>query len=315
VAAALIAGGGAEAGGYRAPHTAWGAPDLNGLWDNGSYTKLQRPRDLKGPLVPDPKAAAAFARKVAQFAGVNAPAEDAIGQAQSEFPDSGDGFAVIRGQVRSSQIVYPADGRLPYSAAGRAPLNAAGRYDNVEERDGMERCITSAGDRPPLLAQMDANVFQFVLTPDHLAIVSEKNHDLRIIPIGRPRDPRTPPSWTGDSIAHWEGDVLVVETANFRPGLVHRGIGVMQSEQARVTERFSRVGAGELLYEFTVTDPGAYAQTWKAEMLFKPAKGPIYEYACHEGNYSLPSILAAARQGNQAPEKPAPAPPPTVAAK
>src|SRR5438045_15230 len=112
-AAGLVLACGAQAGEYRAPRTSWGAPDLNGLWDNGSYTKMQRPKELKGGLVPDAAAAKAWSDQVAKNHGVNTPPEDAVGQNDSEFPDSGDGLARIRGQLRSSWIVYPADGRIP----------------------------------------------------------------------------------------------------------------------------------------------------------------------------------------------------------
>ncbi|MDB5477033.1 MAG: hypothetical protein JWP49_2544 [Phenylobacterium sp.] len=306
---------GAQAGEYRAPRTPDGRPDLGGLWDNGSYTKLQRPKELKGGLVPDPAAAKAWSEKVAKHRGVNVGPEDTIGQNDSEFPESGDGLARIRGQLRSSWIVSPADGRVPLSPAGKVLNEAKGTYDNPEERPGLERCVTSAGSSAPLLSAQDANVFQFLLTRDHFVVVSEKNHDVRIIPIGAAGPAKAPPTWTGNSVGRWEGETLVVETDGFRGAPMVRVLGVLQSPASRVVERFSRTAADEILYEFSVTDPTVYAQTWRAEMLFKATKGPQYEYACHEGNYSIVSILAAARQGHQTDDaKPAAAPAVAVAA-
>jgi hypothetical protein len=313
-AAGLVLACGAQAGEYRAPRTPDGAPDLNGLWDNGSYTKLQRPKELKGGLVPDPAAAKAWSDKVVKYRGVNVTPEDTIGQNDAEFPDSGDGLARIRGQLRSSWIVSPADGRIPLSAAGKALNEAKLKYDNPEDRPGLERCVTSAGSAAPLMSAQDANVFQFLLTRDHLVVVSEKNHDVRIIPIGAARPAKAPPTWTGNSAGHWDGDTLVVETDGFRGDPVMRAPGFFQSPGSKVVERFTRTAPTEVLYEFSVTDPAVYAQTWRAEMLFKATKGPLYEYACHEGNYSIVGILAAARAGLQTDDA-KPAAPTVVAGK
>ena len=144
-----------------------------------------------------------------------------------------------------------------------------------------------------MIPAADTNVYEFVQTPDALAIVSEKFHDTRIIPLTGAPDPHPVASWLGASAGRWAGDALVVETAGFGPGVARRGVAV--SPATRVTETFTRLSAGEILYGFTVEDPTLYARPWRGENLFVPAPGRLFEYACHEGNYGLPDILRIAR--------------------
>ncbi|MCR5875068.1 hypothetical protein LRS10_13280 [Phenylobacterium sp. J426] len=199
----------------------------------------------------------------------------------------------------------PADGRLPYTAQGRrlyeATLQKArNTFDGPESRPLGERCILGFGSTagPPMLNVLYNNHYQIQQTPDHVVIVVEMNHDARIIPLkAEPPPPGTP--WMGWSVGRWEGDTLVVETRNFNPGESLRpyfGASLFLSPQARVTERFTRISPTQILYDFSVDDPGIYARTWRAEMPLNAARGPVYEYACHEGNYSLPGILAGARK-------------------
>lgn len=279
------------------------APSLDGLWTNGSYTRLQRPKSLTG-LVMSPEAAKTFEASLAKSHGVPPRPNDTVGQNDSEFPELGEGMARIRGEIRTSWIIEPADGRIPYTAEAKARLHIDENdppesFDNPEDRPQAERCVSSAGSSPPLLSAFDANMFQFVQTADHLVVVSEKNHDVRVIPFNAAPPPRAPPTWAGNSAGRWEGNTLVVETSGLRQPLIDRAGGVYYSGDAKVSERFTRISTEEVLYEFTVTDPATFTQPWKAEMLFRATKGPLYEYACHEGNYSLTSILSAARQGNQ----------------
>jgi hypothetical protein len=143
------------------------------------------------------------------------------------------------------------------------------------------------------------NHYQIVQTPDHVVIVVEMNHDARIIPIGGKHAPDSFRKWLGDSIGWWEGDTLVVETINFHPDIALRpnmDQSFFVGDNAKVVERFSRVADGTIHYEFTVEDPGAFTQPWRAEMSLSSTPSRMYEYACHEGNYSLPGILAGARQ-------------------
>ena len=304
LALGLCAGGAVQAGARPrpAPPPNAASTDIQGLWTNASYTRLQRPKKLKG-LVMTPAEAKAYEATLARFHGVPSDPMDDLGQNESEFPDSGAGLAVIRGQLRTSWIVSPADGRVPYTAAARARLHIGDEdyddpYDNPEDRPAGERCISSNGDAPPQMSEQDANLLQIVRTKDHVAIYSEKNHEVRIIPLTTVRNPNQPPSWAGNSIGRFEGATLVVETQGFRHADMDRDF-FYHSGDAKVTERFTRTGPGEMLYEFTVVDPKTFTQPLLGEELFRATEGPIYEYTCHEGNYSLPSILKAARLGKQ----------------
>jgi len=143
------------------------------------------------------------------------------------------------------------------------------------------------------------NTYQIQQDGDHVAILVEMDHDVRVIRLNAKEHlPASIRPWMGDSIGHWEGDTLVVETTNFNPGESLRpGIPtvVYLSPDAKVTERFTRISASQILYQFQVDDPAVYTRTWRGEMPFNISRGPLYEYACHEGNYALPGILAGAR--------------------
>jgi hypothetical protein len=173
--------------------------------------------------------------------------------------------------------------------------------DNPEQRALGERCIVGFGSTggPPMLPVLYNNNYQIVQSPGYVMILVEMNHDARIIRMGGDPLPDSIKQWMGDSIGHWEGDTLVVETTNFNPGQSFRASlrhFIYLSETARVTERFTRIGEKEILYEFSIDDPDVYTQVWKAEIPMLASEGRIYEYACHEGNYSLPGILAGARR-------------------
>jgi hypothetical protein len=296
-------------GAVRAQPRAKGAParDLTGVWTNGWYTQLERPDEFK-TLVITPAEAAAFEAPRRALNGDLLDPHDTLGQATSEFPDQGPGLARIRGEIRSSWIVDPADGKVPWTREGRARLHPRDEppelFDNVETRPTDERCLTASGAGAPILNSHDTNLVQFVQTADCLAIVSEKNHDARIVRIGGgPLKPgESAPGfggWMGISTGHWEGATLVVETIGLRPGITKLNDSLSLSDRSRVVERFTRSGPREITYEFRVADPTLFTRPWRAEMVFRPAEGLMYEVACHEGNYALPSILAAARQGNQ----------------
>jgi hypothetical protein len=164
-----------------------------------------------------------------------------------------------------------------------------------------ERCIIGFGSTggPPMINVLYNNNYQIVQTPDHVMIKVEMNNDARIVRLDDGHQPAAMERWLGDSVGRWEGDTLVVETRNF-----HRGESVRPyfnntfyvSPDAVVTERFTRWSDDEILYEFGVEDPGVLERPWRAEMTLTRAEGPVYEYACHEGNYALPGILAGARE-------------------
>jgi hypothetical protein len=289
---------------WRPPRTRDGDPELDGTWTNGSYTEFERPEGLKTLNLP-PAEAKAWEEKLRGSKGINIPS-DPLGQNDSEFPEVGSALTRVGGQARSSVVVEPADGQLPYSDAGMQRLGIRKHrrrwtYDNVEERPENERCLTAGNAGAPLVPEQDSNLIQIVQTRDEIALVAERYHDVRIIRIGEGQ--KAAPDWFGQSLGRWDHDTLVVATRGFRPGVTRRTDDVFLSDGAVVVERFTRTGPREIFYEFTVDDPALNAARWRGETVLTPAPGRIFEYACHEGNYSLPSILSAARQGNQ----PAPA--------
>lgn len=276
-------------------------PDLTGVWTNGSFTMLERPKEFTTLVVGEAEAEAWEAPRRA-LKGV-LPTEFPLGQAEAEYPETGPGLARIRGQIRTSWITDPPDGKLPWTpeariryAIGKPPVE---RFDNIEERPTAERCLTPFGSFAPIMNSPDTNYVQIVQTPRCVAIVAEKNHDARIVKLdAAPTPPDAPPVWMGHSVGRWEGATLVVENSRMRFTRVR---GLILTESARVVERFTRSGPDEITYLFEVTDPALFTRGWSGEMLFRRADDPLYEFACHEGNYSLPSMLSAARQGNQGP--------------
>lgn len=286
---------------YRAPRTVYGAPDIQGIWTNASYTRLERPKAFKSLVI-----SAEEARKAeAVFAAIGSydPKDiDPLGQKDSETWDIGDGLARVRGEIRTSWIVDTPDGRLPFNAEAIKRFHfddpAWDRgFDNPEARTVTERCVASEGGYPPQLNSPDGNFMQIVQTADHVAMLIEKYHDVHIVRLGDPQHaPATVTSWMGDAVGRWEGETLVVENSNFCAAGLSRYGRLKLSPAASVVERFTRTSPTDLLYEFRVTDPTLYTQPWRAEMPFRASKGPIYEYTCHEGNYSLTNMLGGARR-------------------
>jgi hypothetical protein len=312
IAAAVLVAGAADAAPYRAPRTSFGAPDLQGLWTNTSLTFLQRPPIFKALIATDKEEAmmiAGFKKMTgdltSEWADPNLPAPPVVAEApQADYLEMDLRLARIDGQPRSSWIVEPADGRLPYSDAEKArraaDAKAPERFDNIEDRDTQERCLTAIGspEGPPMMNAGFNGHYQIIQTRDYVAIQVEMNHDVRIIRMdSRAHLPAAITPWLGDSVGWWEGDTLVVETTNLNPkGHVYSlGGGFRYSERTKITERFTRTAPDQILYAFSVDDPEVFARPWRAEMPMRTARGPIYEYACHEGNYSLPNILAGAR--------------------
>lgn len=280
---------------YRAPRVAGGQPDLQGVWTNAWFTRLERPAELKSLVLTPEDASKAVA------AYNTATANDPVGQRESEFWDIGPGFAEVRGQIRTSFIVDPPDGRLPF----RPEITKQFHYDdpnyqrpmdNPEERTVTERCVASEGGYPPNLNSPDGNFLLIQQTRGFVVLVAEKYNDARVVRMGdRKHAPAAVRSWAGDSVGWWEGETLVVETTNFSAAGFSRFGRLKLSADANMIERFTRTGPVGLLCEFMVTDPAVYTQPWRAEMPYRGAKGPLYEYACHEGNYFLRPALAHAR--------------------
>jgi hypothetical protein len=298
---------------YKAPRTVFGTPDLQGLWTNTALTFLQRPPIFKA-LVATDKEEAMMIAGFKQMAGSiidpkpidpKLPAPAVVKEApQADYIEMDIRLARINGQPRTSWIVDPADGRLPFNDATKKARAAAAKapedFANPEARDTQERCLTAIGspEGPPMMNTGFNGNYQIIQTKDYVAIQVEMNHDVRMIRMGeRSHQPAVLQPWLGDSVGWWEGETLVVETTNLNlKGHVYSlGGGFPYSPQTKITERFTRTAKDQILYEFSVDDPATFTKVWRAEMPMRAAKGPIYEYACHEGNYSLPNILAGAR--------------------
>ena len=303
------------------PRTPDGKPDLQGFWDAATLTPLERPPEARGHASLTAEQAAAIERAAAQrrergvrpsdpnrsappVGGVDAAG--GVGGYNGFWVDRGSSVTSINGQARTSLVVDPPDGRVP-------PLTPEGRkrvaerrelaevYDDVEVRPLGERCLMGFGSTagPPALPVMYNNIKQIVQTPDHVMILNEMVHDARIVRMNARHLPPSVRKWMGDSIGRWEGDTLVVETTNFTDKTRFRGSG----EHLKVVERFTRLDARTLLYQFTVDDPTAWTRPWSGEYTWAWSDQPLYEYACHEANYSLEGILRGARR--QEAEEPA----------
>ena len=308
----------APAAGQPLPRAADGHLDLTGVWTNASFTQLARPPGT--PLVVSEADARARAVRVAAALAADLQPTDpkagdlgvapVVAQGFNTFwTDSGDSYARVKGQFRASWIVSPADGQLPLTPAGRALDRAAAITRGRQNPDGPEhlspndRCIIGSrgSGGPGMLNNVYNSNYQIVQTPGAVVIVVEMAHDARTIPVfpGKAaaqagHGPAVLQRWLGDSVAWWEGETLVIETVNVNPEQGQFG-PIFLSPKGRVTERLTRASAKQIFYEFQVEDPVYYTQTWRAEMSLSAIAGPIYEYACHEGNYAIRGILAAAR--------------------
>lgn len=281
--------------------TSFGAPDLQGTWSSLTATPLERPAAFDGPTTTAEKAAA-FA--VASEKAFRSDTSDGIGARDSEWWEFSSDMTRINGQIRTSLIVDPPSGKMPYSDAGRSKLRALQAsvftdFNGPESRPATERCLaggSGATGAPIFVPRYNAN-YQIVQTKDYLVISMEQNREVRIVRLnGAPHLPETMRRWMGDSIGWWDGDSLVVETINFVPGDAFKPASpLLVSHTARVTERFTCLSAGEILYAYTVEDPETFSQTWRAEMILSATHHPIIEYACHEGNYSMTGMLAGGR--------------------
>jgi hypothetical protein len=233
---------------------------------------------------------------------ISAAAGGRVGGYNGFWLDPGERVAVVDGKPRSSLVIDPPDGRVPALTADArkrmADRLAAGKkfgeFDHPELRGLAERCLLSFGSNagPPMLPNyFYNNNYQIVQTKDHVLVMTEMVHDVRIIRIGGEHAPPSVRQWLGDSIGRWEGDTLVVETTNFHPLQVYRGA----SEHLKLTERFTRTGPDTIHYRFTVEDPTTFTAPWTAELPFHRFDEMIFEYACHEGNYALMNILSGER--------------------
>ena len=292
---------------YEPPRTPDGKPDLQGMWTNSSITTLERNNASLPLLLNAEQVARMEGTRSQQAAADAAPTETQTAPPAGRDPggynafwlDRGMHVGVVKGQPRSSWIIEPANGKMPVSDDGKKRISAILAKRGEDGPEGMnpaDRCLIGSrgSGGPPMLNNIYNNTYQIVQTPTHVMIDVEMMHDARIIRMEQAHKPDAIKQWLGDSVGHWDGDTLVIVTKGW-----NRWHGdyepVFLSEKATVTERFTRTGAEELTYEFTVDDPGFYSQPWKGEMVFSPSNGPVYEFACHEGNYALHGILQGAR--------------------
>jgi hypothetical protein len=273
-------------------------PDLQGIWTNVTVTPLERPTNLRDKAFFTPQEAAAFEKEIIDRNNADrrdGGADADVGRAYNDaWYDRG--TKVVK-TLRTSLIVDPPDGRVPpLLPAGERRLQAQSpanrKFDGPEDRPLAERCIIWPNLGPPMLPSFYNNNFQIVQGPGYVAILSEMIHDVRMIPTdGRPHLPASIRLWAGDPRGHWEGNTLVVDTTNFTDKTAWRGSG----ENLHLVERFTRTDADTLMYQVTVEDPSTWAKPWKIEIPMRKTTGPIFEYACQEGNYAMAGVLAGAR--------------------
>src|SRR5437773_3264444 len=313
------------------PRTPDGHPDLQGTYDLATLTPLERPAGAKAVLTAEEAAkfekGVAVQREAAGRAitgersappkggdGSTGPA-GGVGGYNNFWLDPGSSFTIVNGERRTSLNVYPADGRVPSLTAAMLQRQAAARiarptsdttesrdpgleppgsYDDPEQRPLGERCLLGFGSTsgPPALPDyFYNNLHQIVQTKDYVMILTEMVHDARVIRMNSQHLPKTIRKWMGDSVGHWEGDTLVVDTTNFTDKTRYRG----STEKLHIVERFTRVDPKTVLYRFTVEDPDTWTRAWTGEYRWQATDELMYEYACHEANYALGNILRGAR--------------------
>lgn len=282
---------------YAAPRTSFGHPSLEGIWTQNFVILMEA--SPQTPMLVLPEAAAAKMAEAAA-AGIGDALDRGLDPEVPELMKAVDGLPLVRGERRTRSVVLPADGKLPYTPEARkesqrgpqAPL-----VNNPEERPNWERCITSLG-LPPVhgVGTTSVNPRQIIQTPTQIVIHTEYGDEARIIPLTDTHKPRELHTPLGDAIARWEGETLVVETINMPANdRVRFFSNLVVTENAKVTERFTRLSENELLYQYTVEDPAVYTAPWLAEYSLYRTDQRMFEHACHEGNHSLPNILLAQR--------------------
>jgi len=325
--ALLLSGGAIAQDGAR--------PELTGTWSNKSLTGLSRPQGVDRLVVTAEEAAQIAANT--SIAGL--PADQVDGEIDPEtgappagsfdfglrgynefWIDPGSTLARVKGEYRSSYVVIPENGRVPRlenpmpdfqpKRFGSRYVTGIGDASGPEAIPLAERCLLGFGNTagPGMMGTLYNSTYEFVQTDDYVMIAVEMAHDARIIPTfanaeeaRANRRPAVLEQWLGDSVGWYEGDTLIVETTNINPKqLAESSIPITKA--GKITERFSRYADDEIFYQFTVEDPNLYASAWTAELSYYPQEEPMYEYACHEGNYAMPGILAGARRQEVAEE-------------
>ena len=305
------------------PRTPWGQPDLQGIWDFRTITPIERPEQLADKEFLTAEEAANLEQETIDQNEtlLNRPARrteitESVDRGADGAPGFYNNFWLDGGTTstgRTSLIVHPPNGRLPdLSPVGQRRTDARRAYleehpaDSWLDRNTSDRCIVGFNAGPPITPLAYNQNMQLFQTPDHVVVFTEMVHTPRVVPLdGRPALTASMRLWSGDSRGHWEGDTLVVETANFSDkrrwiplGSVPPGMA--STANMTLVERFTRVDADTLEYTFTVTDPDTWTSPWTASMPMRRTDMPLFEYACHEGNYAMEGILAGTRAEERA---------------
>ena len=305
----------AETSKWTPPRTADGHPDMQGIWDFGTITPLERPAALGDKQVFTDEEAAAFEREENRrlnrdlidpaTGGLNYPPGGVVPYNEFWY-ERGD---TVTASKRTSLIIDPPDGRLPpltpqgqnaaelRAIADRNDQLGRPRADSYTDRSVADRCLLGLNAGPPMTPGAYNNNVQIFQNAREVALLTEMVHDVRIVPLdGRPHLPPHLRQWKGDSRGRWDGDTLVVDTVNFQRETSLRG----STATTHLVERFTRVDADTLRYEFTVEDPNTWTRPWTAALFMKKTEGPMFEYACHEGNFAMSHILSGARASERA---------------
>jgi len=297
--------------GKRIPRLLDGKPDMQGYWTNQTFTPLERPAQFKDKPFFTAEEAEAFARKALEDVKDVPRGDEVKSDADIHYDD---GIWLLEhyekgAMLRTAIITDPSDGRIPpLNAEGqkRAQERAAarkrvGQFDSAQARGLSERCIYWAHEGPPVLPTGYNSNLQIVQAPGTFVIQPEMMPVARVVPLdGRPRIGAALRAYRGDSRGRWEGDTMVIETANYSDKTAWRG----SSENLKVTERLTMTSPTTIRYQFTVEDASTWTRPWSGEYEMTRIDGPLFEYACHEGNYQLPSILKGARRAEESAAQP-----------
>jgi len=285
-----------------------GHPDLQGIWDSASITPLERPKELGLKAFYTKEEAAAYeAQRMKDLNRDRRDGGNAVDAARAYNDSWFDRGAHLGRNLRTSRVIDPPDGRFPpLTPEAQMRFDAVKAYlaqhpaDGPESRPLFDRCLLFSQSGPPLIPGNYNNLYELVQTPGYVTIFSEMAHQTRTVPLDdHERLPGSVTQWMGDSRGHWEGNTLVVETTNVRfNDMSHFGTQYdygASDQNLKVTERFTRTAPDLLIYQATVNDPTVYTKPWTIEIPMSKTEGPIFEYACHEGNYGLAGILAGER--------------------
>jgi hypothetical protein len=286
---------------YNAPRTPDGQPDLQGFWTNSTYTPLERPDGVTKAYYTPEEAEAAIKLAIQRESAQTEPGT--VADVHYDFSQ----FGLDRSQslfvrnLRTSLIVDPPNGKIPplteegkrrTAQRAEAQKKLGGRWDSAESNQLDDRCLIMAGPGPPMMDAGYNSNYHIVQGPGHVMILTEMIHDVRVVTLDdRPQPDPKVRQWMGVSRGRWEGETLVVETTNFNGKNPFRG----SDENLKVIERFTRVADDTIEYKFTIDDPTMWTRPWSAESAMKRTVGPIFEHACHEGNFGLYNTLVGAR--------------------